>query len=237
MRISIRKILVCFLALFSVGAVASASASAEICHSPDGDQAERTVCLKNKEGVKKELEAPNKLEGTSATSVLTATVLGAKVKITCTSDKFVDEPGSFDRESKGTVTFKECAVTEPEKNCKLPAVEKEKIVAPFTNLLELASGSATKVIFTGAGEKELFAEITLENNGTENCAIKGTYKITGNTGSGCTFDSTIETFKLEHELTCVATGEALKLGGNTATFTTTAKIKSSTGEEFDISTS
>jgi hypothetical protein len=223
------------LAILATSAVASASASAAEC--PDtikgGDYA---VCVRSSPtATPKEYEGT--LEGTSGTSVLTATVLGVKVKITCTSDKFLDtaEDSGF---SKGSITFENCSVTEP-KNCKLPTAQKEKIVANFTNQLATPPASPRGVTFTGSGAGEEFTSITLENNGT-NCAIANTYKITGNTGTGCTFDAEIETFKptalspAEHELTCVATGEALKLGGNTASFTSTAKVKTSTKEEFAI---
>ncbi len=217
---SLRKILLCLMAVFAVGAVASASASAvQRCHAENGDN-ELTACLKNG-------EEPTELTGTSGTSILESKVLGVTVKITCTQDKFTAKPSATkDNEGTATITFEKCTVTAP-KNCKLPKAQEEKIVANANSKLGPGVREAT---FTGSGTGEKFTEITLENNGAENCAIKNTYTITGNTGKGCTWDAEIESFLEKHTLTCVKKEEKLKLGANEASFSSTATVLAPKGE-------
>jgi len=230
MRIPIRTILLCLAAVFAVSAVGASAALATPKCTAEEQGGDYAVCVRHenketKKFVQEEFESPNKLEGTSGESILEAKVLGATVKIVCKSDVFSDTPEDSGT-STGSIKFKECKVATPE-NCKLT---EEEIPATFTNKLETPPGSPTKVTFTGnKGTTKEFANITLVNNGTKTCSIANKFPITGDTGSGCTFDTTIETFKLEHQLTCKKEGENLKLGGNPATFSSTASIKANEG--------
>ncbi len=212
---SLRGVLLCLMAVFAVGAVAPASpAAVQTCHIENGDN-ELTPCLEDG-------EEPVGLTGTSGTSILEAKVLGVTVKITCTQDKFTAQPSaSKDNEGTAAITFEKCKVTAP-KNCKLSS---ETIIA---NTKFTLGPAVRELTVTGSGPGEKITEITMENNGSETCAIKAMYAIIGNTGKGCMWDVGVDTLRSEHTLTCVKKEEKLKLGGNEATFAGMATVFTST---------
>jgi hypothetical protein len=141
-------------------------------------------------------------------AVLTGKVAGDKVKITCTTNTLKATGEEDGKTSEGKIEYSGCTVTETNK-CKVA----EPIVAEFTGQTE--TGPAIK--FTGDKSGGTFAEVTFENKPGETCALKGT--TTKATGSQtCSFDASIATFAVNHEVLCSTSGSNLKLGGNTATY-------------------
>jgi hypothetical protein len=232
MRSMFRTLMVALLAVFALGTVASASASAAICEKGDEAKNEYTPCVK-KAGVQKELEAPNKLEGTGGESnALEFKIAGVKGKVTCKSSKLSGTPA--DAGFTGYLTFENCKMIEPTK-CKLSSVEEREIIYAAKGNLEAPPGSPVKITLVGRVGEEEFASMTFEDNmGTPCSGFGGTWHIWGNTGTGCTFDTAIASFAFEHELICKKEGQKVRMGANFVSFTTTAKIKTSTKEEFAL---
>lgn len=164
---------------------------------------------------------------------LEAKIVGVTLKVVCKTDTFSDTPEDSGG-STGSVIFEECKVGEP-KNCKLPKAQEERIVENVTTQLATPPASPRSITLSGSGPGEQFTSITIETRDAERCSFfTGTFSITGNTGTGCGFDTAIETFAFEHTLTCIAKGEKVKLGGNTVSFTLSATLKTSTTEQWAI---
>jgi hypothetical protein len=207
----IRLILMSLLAVFAVGAVASASASATVCEPLD-KEGEWTWC-----SAAKEITSP--VEGTSGVSKLESEVGGKKLTIECTADTFKGtledpEPSKLDGASSGEIKFTGCSVVGVAK-----CTVHEPIEFKFKDQLINKPPTKPEDEFK-PNEGETFVEIKIE--GAE-CAIKGTLKVKGT--QKCNLDTTFETEQKEHELICTPAGSKLKLGEKEAKFTSTEKVK------------
>ena len=194
------------MALFAVGAVASASASATpLCEMTEegGDYA---VCIEP--GTEYEGVLVN--DKTAVNSELKGKVLGFTTVLkgaTAKAEITAEDSGK----SKGTIEFTNITVIEPP-NCTV----KEPVIANFTDELSIPPAAITDT-FTGSGAGEVFTEITFEGAA---CALGGkTFKVTGK--QHCEFDTGITTFQANHNVICKFTGSELFLGENKAKFEAT----------------
>jgi hypothetical protein len=188
MRITFRRTLICLLAVFAVGAVASASASAafklewQTCQEKAGGKFENHGCVK--EGTTKTFEWETLGAGVtkkvtskikSATFVLT---VGTKI-ITCKSatDKGAITGGSPGTDEATTIEFDECKTTETTclvKSAGSPAKAGIIIVTNIkTKLVKGTSKAPAEVVadeFAGKGAEEEF--VKLEFGEKENATTK-----------------------------------------------------------------
>jgi hypothetical protein len=168
----------------------------------------------------KQVSEATNIEGTSGLSLLTGKVGGAEVKLECAKDTFT---GTVEAAGKSTATLllKECAETKPA-NCKVPAtIEgklKDKLIGTTTPEDEFEATKAEGTI----------AEIVV--SGTE-CAITGTYALKG--AQTCELPK-VEEELAEHEVVCKKTGSKLKLGLESATFSSTEKAKLTSGKKWSV---
>lgn len=206
----VRLIILSLFAILATSAVASASASAAEC--PDtikgGDYA---VCHNG-------VEYEGKIEGTSTVSKLKATVLGLKITIECPKDKFTGEVGDSGTSKNAVITFEMCKLVGAT-NCKVAETLTTK------KLKDQLSTPPARIEDTFESETANFIEILISGSG---CAITNEGKPYPVTGSQtCAVDSSDAEAKTEaatHKLICKTTGSKLKLGGNTATFESSATL-------------
>jgi hypothetical protein len=150
--------------------------------------------------------------GTGGLALLAGHIGGAEAKFDCKSSDYqstLEALGS----ATGLVRFLSCKLEKPAK-CKLSAAQEAEVDAKFT----IKQESATLATFTGAGSGEEFVTLTVEKSGSETCAVPGTYPITGK--------QKVETPKgavslANQEMVAKKTGSALKLGTETASFSST----------------
>jgi hypothetical protein len=163
-------------------------------------------------------EATN-TEGTSGLSLLTGKVGGAEVKLECAKDTFT---GTVEAAGKSTATLllKECAETKPA-SCKVPATIEGKLKD------KLIGSLAPEDEFEATKAEGTIAEIAVSGAG---CAITGTYALKGT--QVCELPK-VEEELTEHEIVCKKTGSKLKLGSETASFSSTEKAKLTSGKKWD----
>ena len=166
---------------------------------------------------------PEKVEGTSTKSVLEGKVLGTAITIECKKDIFsgtIEAGGA----SKGEIKFTECTVPTAAK-CKVT----EPIEFSFNDLLvgpEPGVEDEFKGVKENAKKEIIFVEITL--TGAE-CLLKGSYPVKGT--QTCKLPGG-ETPGKEHTIECTPAGSKLKLGTEEAKFTSTEKVKLTSGKEW-----
>lgn len=164
-------------------------------------------------------EATN-IEGTSGHSLLASKVGTAEVLVECGKDTFT---GTVEAAGKSTATLllKECVETKPS-TCKVPAtIEgklKDKLIGSSTPEDEFeatkAEGTISEIVISGA-----------------ECAITGTYLLKG--AQACELPKGEEELA-EHEVVCKKSGSKLKLGTESASFSSTEKGKMTSGKTWSV---
>jgi hypothetical protein len=195
-----RLLLLGLLAVLAVGAVASASASAETCTGGS----HLVFCNDNQEPLVGET-----VLGTSSLALLASHLGGSEAKFHCSSDDFsatLEKLGL----GQGLILFLNCTELLPA-GCELSANQKKEIDAVFIAQLE----SPTLATFTGnkGGVANEFA--TLE---VKNCSVAGNYTVTG-TQMVSLPEGGVS--KKEHEIIATKAQSALKLGVESASFSST----------------
>jgi hypothetical protein len=158
-----RLLLLGLLAVLAVGAVASASASAETCTGGSFF----VFCNDNNEPLHN-----TEVLGLSGLALLSDTTLGAEAKFHCGDDHFkatLELLGKI----KGLILFLHCVEEKPT-GCKLSTAQEKEIDATFTG----EQKSQTVALFTGAGASETFTTLEIVNTGgcslaTNNYPVKG----------------------------------------------------------------
>lgn len=181
-----RLILMSVVAMFAVGAFASASASAItpvylVCveKAGSGKKFKDRNC-KEESGTGKfelvEVTENLSVNGTSGVSVLTSTLLKAEIKITCKKDVFTGTIGPKGL-SKGEVTYEECKVGNSSgnfANCVVPNIKFKFI----DQLIENSKGEVEDEFKPESGK--VFVEIVIKNKAEgEICQEKGTFPVEG----------------------------------------------------------
>lgn len=220
-----KLLLLGLLAMFAVGAASAASAAAEGCS--DGGT-KNLFCTFPGNVEIHELA----VEGESGLSVLAATISALEVKIHCKDDRFVGALHLLGL-ATGVVDFLGCTVERPRGCAVQDGAEHPGLVLAFVHiqllanlmegeLLALATGNGT------GGEAEEFAKIEITGEG---CGFAGTFPITGlqilelpEGGSG----------KVEHEIVAKKANSKLRIGGSTASFSSTAKVHLDSDESWLI---
>jgi hypothetical protein len=204
MNINIKIFLSTLLSALIVGAAAAASTLA----APD----EYVV-----EG--KGLLTPKNIEGTSGLSLIAGTVSGVEVRIECPQDTLTGSAESGGH-GKSTVLLKKCVVTKPT-GCTTNLTIEAKA---NSTLLESAGKLYEELIGSGASEE--LAKIVIEGSG---CPAAGSYALDGK--QTCELPIGGEVL-VEHEVVCKKTSSNLKMAGNTASLSSTEKVKMTTSEKF-----
>jgi hypothetical protein len=194
--IKIRTITLGLVTAIAISAVASAPASAAKCN------VKKTKWVFCTEG--NELPETMFPVGTSGISKLFSSVAGVGIEIRC---------------QKATRSLEQCneiwkvnSKHERIEQLKKCSVNKETITPTALPALVNTPPTPPEEEYTGIGTEKIYAEITIE--GSE-CAIKVTKgKLTGS--QKCTFDTTFETEKEEHEVICNPSGSKLKFGSAVA---------------------
>jgi hypothetical protein len=200
-------ILLSLLAVLAVNAVASSSAlAAEKCATV---KTEWEFCSGGNE-----LETATPVEGTSGTSTLSA----GGITIECAKDTL---KGVFEDagKSQGEVNFTSCKVAEAP-NCNVA----EPIEFPFKSQLVGKLETGKEETEFKPAEGTTFVEITISGSA---CVLKGKYTVTGT--QTCKMPKPEEVLA-EHTIECTPAGSSLKLGGATAEFTSTVKVKLASGK-------
>lgn len=215
----IRLFVLSVMALFALGAVASASASAAACEEEDNAKDVYTVCVGGKDFTGKLTNVNH-----AVSSVLTGKVLGVETELTGTT-AVAELTAEKDGASKGKITFTGITVVKP-KHCTVV----EPIVAEFTD--QLSKPPAAPIdIFTGSKPGEVFTEIAFE--GAE-CTLAGqVVQVKGK--QEAEFDAGIATAAKDHEVIAKATGSKLKLGESEAHFSGIfTQVETAGGENWSI---
>lgn len=213
------------VAMFVVGAMASASASAvtlkyaTCTNVGSGGHWKDSACTKaeaNGAWDTVAVTSATAIEGTSGISKLKTEISSTKVVVICEKDTFV---GKIEAEgkSKATITYEKCSLeneTTKEKlgNCKVPNIE-----AKVKDQL-IANGAVIEDEFTeeGAGP---FANVVIEGS---LCTLKGTYPVTGS--QICKLPDGQKP-AVEHPIECTAAGSKLKFNGSAAaTYEGTSRV-------------
>jgi hypothetical protein len=204
------------LAVLAFGVVGSASASADsctggsnlvYCASPGNTPLTGTSVL-----------------GLGGLSLLSGTIGGASAKFHCPDVHFTGTLGNLGA-STGLLQFLNCKEEAPA-NCKLKAGQEKEIDAKVIG----QQTSATAVTFTGAGTGELFA--TLEVEGAS-CVATGSFPVTG---SQLAETPTGGEGKVEQEIVAKKSGSMMKLGPNTASFSSSVKAMVASGSAWLVMT-
>ena len=222
----VRHLLLAMVAVFALGAVAAASASAHEfivpCHKvlamnvPES-QWENAECTKKLVGggfdtrlLESEIEPA---ENTSGPSTLEGVGL---VAIKCEKDVSKDTLESRG-DTTGNVKFTECKVVGAA-TCKV----KEPIEFTFNDELTVFKGEPGEIFEPVEGK--LFVAITITG-----CSVEGKYEVTGK--QQCELpEATVA--KAEHEVVCTPAGSELKLKTAEAKFTSTEKVKLTSGKNW-----
>jgi hypothetical protein len=208
-----RLIMLGLLAVFALSAVGAASASAEtkICQS---GLPHLVFCFHDNTEIG---TPPQAVLGTSGLSLLTGVALGANIKLHCKKDTFTGQLELLGR-NHGTISFKECVLVEPS-NCKLGATEETAIPAVVLSQL-IGTIAKPEVLFASlTGTAGTIAEFKIiEKSG---CAVIGNYPVTGE--QICELPNGTVAL-VEHEIKCTKAKLLLKVGGNSAGFSSIAQI-------------
>jgi hypothetical protein len=190
-----RLLLLGLLAVLAIGAVASASASAaDSCNGGPN----WIFCNDNNEPLLLET-----VLGTSGTAILASHLGGAEAKFECSSDDFsalLEHLGI----GSGLILFLGCKETEPA-GCSLSSTEVHATFTFQTEGTELATFTGNK-----NGTSKEFAQLTVTG-----CSVSGSYPVTGTQmvelkNGGVS--------KVEHEIVAKKSQSNLKLGVETASF-------------------
>lgn len=237
-----RFIMMSLVAVLTVGAIASAQASAHAfvgrpCRTgtdPNSRKWSDSVKCFDQTPIggdpggtwEHQVIAFAKVEGTSGVSKLESSIAKESVTIECAKDiatGTVETNGL----STGEVNIKECKIINKGKElatCKV----KEPIVFKFKDQL-IANGSGeVEDELKPTKAEEVFAEITIEGS---LCVLKGTFKVKG--VQTCELPHG-EEFLITHEIACKPSGSKLKLGSEEAKFTGTERVNLSPAEEWSI---
>jgi hypothetical protein len=201
-----KLMLLSMFAVLSVGAIASSSASAACSGG-----SKSVFCLSSNNT---EVAAGENALGTSGLSVLEGHAGGAALKIDCKDDTFSGELKALGG-SSGEIQFLGCTVVEP-----TGCVVAEPIKAVFTDQLSENIMPASD-LFKGSGPEEEFSTLKITV-----CSIAGSYPVTGL--------QTVElpggeTAAIEHPVVAKKAGSKLKIGVETASFSSTALVKLESG--------
>ena len=214
------------LAMSALGAVALAPAGAE---EPKKCGVEKPThwafCYgSNNEEMGKPVQ---KASGTGGVSLLAATI-GVEAKFECESNNFAAELESSGK-GKGTFTLLKCKETKPA-HCKLTAAEEKEIKFSFTeSLIGKPEKSVTpEAEFVGAGAGEEVFKLEIEHATNECVIVEQAYKVTGRQDAEL---PKAEESLTEHEIVATKLGSNLKIGGNSASFSSTDKVKLSSPHE------
>jgi hypothetical protein len=207
------RIILAFLSMFALFALGALGASSAPAACSGGTQS--VVCLGNEE-IHSEGGS-----GTVGLALFASTIGGAEFKLHC---KDAEGRGTLELlgASKEEVEFLGCRATAP-LNCSV----NESITAKFTAQLSSGIMPATGLI-KGSGSGEELAKITITG---ASCSVAGSYTVSGlqtvEIPSG-------ETSLSEHEIVAKKSGSKLKLGTEIGSFSTTAKVKLTSGSAFLI---
>jgi|HubBroStandDraft_4_1064222.scaffolds.fasta_scaffold34782_2 hypothetical protein len=162
-----------------------------------------------------------KISGTDGVSILEGKIGGSTAKVECKKGTFGAEIG-LSGTGKGTDHFSECKLLKPTA-CRLTTAEEENIQGSFTAVLigKLEVPGKPEAEFTGSGTSEEITTIEIENK-TSECADAGNYSISGKQDLEL---PEAEKKLVEHEFAAKKTGSNLKLGGEPASLSSTAKLK------------
>lgn len=213
----IKLLLLGLLVAVAVSAIGSASASAACGGSPPT----HFVWCNDANPMEELGTPPVHVIGVSGLSLLAATISGVPTKFHCKKDDFLGVLELLGL-GHGIIIFLECKMLEPEK-CKLSEADEAKIqTTEFGEELvgTLAAGKA-KAKFTGTGATEKFA--TLEVEAPAGCNVPaGNYEVTGLQEAELPES---ESMKVKHEVKATKALSKLKVGGNTASFSSTAEVE------------
>jgi hypothetical protein len=247
------------LAVFAVGVIMSASASAHgyfVCKEGGTEKYTEHLCTtKGETGKWSWIEMKGsetaKVEGTSGTSKLEGEVANIKVVIECKKDTFTGEIGekSFSRgpDGKGEYTFSECGISEIGKtsradtlltHCTIPS-----IVFKVTDKVITGQGYGTEEEFNSkSGVEELFTTVKIEG---ASCILEGQYKLEDPEGSEVEIGAQIsvgqvcalpeaDIGKVEHEIVCPQSGSHLTFDAKPASLSSTEKVKLTSGASWAV---
>jgi hypothetical protein len=231
----IRLILLSLFAVFAVSAVASASASAEVCGAGEGG-GDVALCIEKEEiaspGHHAKIPVESKIV---AGTVATLTVTGGPI-IVC---KKADDEGEFDRGKDNPsesleledsfnpeisdlkITFTECEVSNAKTKCEVT----EPIVAEGggDNLDARFKEADNEHVLIKPSQGTVFTKITIKAKAGQECVLAITEgEVTGE--QECELPgAAVE--KVEHEVKCNTTGSKLKFAGKVATFSVRENVK------------
>lgn len=236
-----KLIMMSVVAMFAVGAFASASASAItpvylVCleKAGSGKKFEDRNCAKENGSTGKfelvEVSEFLGVNGTGGASTLKTTLLSAELIIKCTKSKFTGEIGPKGL-SKGEVTYEGCAAfsspTAELANCEVPNIK-------FKFIDQLVEKSATVVEDEFKPESgSTFVEIEIKNKGTKSCIQKGKFPVTGTQNAETELPSSGA--KLLRELTFKTSGSHLKFNGEAATYEGKVSIDLNNDDSWGVS--
>jgi hypothetical protein len=216
-----KLIVLSMFAVLAVGAVASASASAEGCS--DGGTKNLFCTFPGN------VELHNLLiSGESGLSLLSGIIGITSFRIHCKDDLF-NATLQLLGLATGEIDFLGCTVEKPAgMGCKIGPTHPNLVLAIFH--LQLASGvmAPTGLAIGTKSTGEEFSTLEIEGS---SCIVKGSFAVTGT--------QTVEFPKgeeglVEHEVVAKKAGSNLKVGGNEASFSSTAKVHLHSGEKWLI---
>jgi hypothetical protein len=202
-----RLVLLSLFAVLAVGALASASASAEECINGT-----KPVFCRWPGNTPIHLL---KILGESHLSVLTSSVGGAEVKLHCPDDLFRGETHLLGL-ILGEIDFLGCTVETPA-NCTV-GEGTNKLILALVHIQLLPNLMPALGLATGIGPEEEFTKIKIAGTG---CAIPGEYKITGL--QSLEFPNG-ESGLVNHEIVAKKALSKLKLGVEKASFSSIALV-------------
>lgn len=206
-----KMVLLSMFAVFAIGAMASASASADSCNGGS----HWIFCILSTNLPIHNLAA----SGESGLSLLEGKVGITTVLLHCKDDKFAGTLKLLGL-AEGEIDFLNCTVEQPA-TCSVSSL----ILADVhIQVLSATTGLATGNKAGGAANE--FTSVTLSN-----CSIAGTYTITGT--QEIEFPKGGEGL-VEHEIVAKKGGSKLKLGSEPASFRSTAKVHLDSNEAWLI---
>ena len=158
----------------------------------------------------------------------TGTVNGNATEVVCQTSKLSGQPEVSSKLASGEMSDTSCSVSKPS-GCSV----KEPVVATFTGQAEVSSGKITNTL-TGDGpatSKE-FTQLLFSGAG---CVI-GSVKTIVTGSQTCSFDSTIESVKSEHEMICQESGSNLLIGKASVKFAGKSGFKATNKDDEAIVT-
>ncbi len=227
----IRIIGLALVAVFAVGAIASASASAanDKCHENAGTEFQLCAEKSPTEAAFVELGSPEPTKfGTDGDQLvksrLTGSLLGVASVVECQDIEILLTIEDSNK-STGTITFTSCKMIKPA-GCKLSAAQEKEIIVPVVD--ELSEEGAGKIgdEFWGATggptkEGEPFVTLHIEAEPGKICLAPKEATISGSQWA----EISNATVAKEHgEATALAANSEMTFGGNPATFETVGAI-------------